>query len=303
MDETRYPQNGIVYCATGKRFVNEVINSAKSLHKFNKEPKITIFTDKDNVLKNEMDLFDSIIIIDHPEFSFGDKVFAIKNTPYKKTIFLDTDTIITDDISELFRILEKFDIALVNVPYKNRKYPFYNTGVIAFNKNQRIMDLFKLWEQKYDKRIGNDQPPFQEALLQSSISVFTLPPEYNFRVLFTSYAQKRIKILHGHNIVSMNYLKRDYLINLLNEHLAERFWFPGKGILKLKYKSKFYVKFLYFIEEKFFMKLNRIWKHFPRKKFINYSILYYFPGFSNWGIPKQYRERILRLNKRIIKFL
>lgn len=293
-------EKGFIYCTTGKeRFFNEVKTSVKTLRKFNKGVKISLFTDNQKLLKEEINLFDSIHEIKNPQYSvklFADKIFAIKNSPYQKSVYLDSDTIITDNLSELFLILDEYDIAAVNTPFKNRNYHplFFNAGMLVFNLNNKTKSFFELWEQNYLKSTHySDQPAFRNVLQKSHISIFTLPSEYNFRIPFPSYAQKKIKIFHGHNITEINELKRKVIINMLNKHHEERVWFPNKGIIRMKEYKNFITKFLLYLEQ--LINLKVISESNIKKKLIQYR----FPWLINWAMPLEYRERMTMANKKI----
>lgn len=309
MTNQTFPTNGVIYCATGKKkFLDEAIISVRSLRKYNKDIKVSIFVDQINNFKNSKNLFDSIQIIEKPEHNFADKIFAIRNSPYIKSIYIDCDTVITDDISELFDILADYDIAVTNTPFKNLNYnpKYYNAGFIVFNKNERTNQLFNFWnEQFHMKPFYSDQPTFREVVNKSSIPLLVLPSEYNFRLPFVSYAQNKVKILHGHEIMLMDANRRNKIIEMINETYEERIWFPRKGIIKIKNQQTLISKILLFAEGYFFSMLKKINPTYcsklnmKKKKLIQYNL----PLLINWAIPKEYRERQTLLNQRIKRYL
>ena len=84
------------------------------------------------------------------------KLYAITQSPYAETLFLDTDTEIKKPISSLFNILKKFDIAIAPGPMTQppvdnedllnelpNEFPELNTGVILYrnNKDKRFMKV------------------------------------------------------------------------------------------------------------------------------------------------------------------
>ena len=96
-------ENGVIYCATGsEHFLKEVYLSVESLKRLGTDIKVSIFVDKGNLERVKKDLFDSIHLIENPEFGFGDKIYSMINSPYLKTLYLDCDTFIADQFNEIF---------------------------------------------------------------------------------------------------------------------------------------------------------------------------------------------------------
>jgi len=90
--------NGFLYIVFGDSFTKEAILSIKSLKRYNNEP-IAIFTDHEEFLeeiKNDIDFIYKI----EPHHK-RTKVDFIKKTPFQKTIYLDSDTIIASNISDI----------------------------------------------------------------------------------------------------------------------------------------------------------------------------------------------------------
>ena len=103
---------GIICSATGRRYVTEAISSAQSSLRFNRVPHL-IFCDQIQIEKVEG--------IDFVKFetcgnAFLDKIRNISQTPFERTIFLDTDTCVIANIGELFDLLQRFDVAAAHAP-------------------------------------------------------------------------------------------------------------------------------------------------------------------------------------------
>lgn len=167
--------------------------SAESVKKHCPNIHITVFSDR--TMKSEF--IDNSISIEIKHLR--PKVDYIHLSPYDQTIFLDTDTIIDHDVSEMFDILEKYDLAICHdlarkrkniaeiIPeYKEIPYSFseVNPGVMVFSKNESVMKFFNLWRvyfHKYRDRWQYEQPTFRVALWKSSMNFYILPIEYNLR--------------------------------------------------------------------------------------------------------------------------
>jgi hypothetical protein len=189
-------ENGFVYIFNSQKYLSECILSIKSLKKFHNE-KIAVFSDKR--FKDKFnDLVDIFVPIDISVIR--PKVKFLSNSPFKNTIYLDTDTFITRSISDLFELSVKFDLAAVYCHSRKREFyskkikkyksipysfPELNSGVIFYKQSKKTKNFFKLWEEYYKKFFiftsGWDQPSFRVALWESKIQIHVLPVEYNVR--------------------------------------------------------------------------------------------------------------------------
>ena len=107
---------GFLYTANRQKFLNEALVSVRSLKRFNNEPVCVVCGP---TLKNNPDLeiFDKVIVVEEIEkYTYWAKIIGMENSPYDKTIFLDTDTFITDSLSEVFEVLDLVDIAATSEP-------------------------------------------------------------------------------------------------------------------------------------------------------------------------------------------
>ena len=140
-------KRGVFYIAFGDNFLKELALSAESVKTHCPDLHITVFSDK----KINCPFIDNneIIEVSH----LRPKVDYIKMTPYEETIFLDTDTIIDYNITEMYEILDKYDFAIChdlarkrknvsNLIPEYRKIPYsfseVNPGVMVFKKSDGI---------------------------------------------------------------------------------------------------------------------------------------------------------------------
>jgi len=92
-------------------------------------------------------------------FHFLAKLEALLQSPFEHTLFLDCDTCVLAPIAELFRLLERFDLALSPGPViqspKNAEdviglvpaaFPELNTGVMLYRKNERMIRFLNKWK-------------------------------------------------------------------------------------------------------------------------------------------------------------
>jgi lipopolysaccharide biosynthesis glycosyltransferase len=197
----KHPREGYLYIVCGEKgnYLKEAAISAISLKKVDSRAHITLIVDR-HVTEP---VFDQIIVkeIDKADLNWYKKRLRFKaqniyNSPYERTIFLDTDTYFCDKCSELFGILDYYDICIAEeiwaiVPLNNHNRMIegcyaYNSGVLVFKKNEVNKELFSSYASIYEKEFMNpdmpgDQDAFSKALLTSKARVCVLPNIYNAR--------------------------------------------------------------------------------------------------------------------------
>ncbi len=248
---------GYLYIAAGGRnYIQEAVISAQSLRRVDRNAHITLIADEDA----HIDIFDLIIVRPGGDFSTWRNGLAYKvehiyaESPYEKTLFLDSDTYFYENCEEIFDLLEYYDVAVASAPVgegilKVNGKPFsvytpYNTGVIAYRKNDRNAQLFKAWKAAYERKLeeiksgaakGNDQDSFIEALLHVESRVHVFSNLWNARTPRCIALNGKVKIAHGRH---ENYVILGAKLNVTSE---ERLWDPHRQrcIAPSKRKSLF----------------------------------------------------------------
>lgn len=192
-----FPKRGIIYIVFGEAFTKEALYSAESVKKNSPNIPICMLTDRpQEAQKNSYVDFVAEIKPGHARA----KVDYIDASPFEETIYLDSDTCIVEDISDMFDMLEKYDIcAIHDFARKRKKYsdliPEYgkipygfsevNGGVFVYKKNEKTNIFFDLWRDKFYEHFkitsGWDQISLRMALWKSDVSLGILPIEYNVR--------------------------------------------------------------------------------------------------------------------------
>jgi len=144
---------GVICVAVGEEiFFREAVFSANSVRKSNPNLPITIFTDK----IRRCSPWIQCSILEELELSpFTVKIACAIHTPFKRTLFLDTDTVICGDLSPLFDMLDSHDFLIAydcNVDWYGTwqlldlVHPTdCNTGVFAFKDSGAAQELLKFW--------------------------------------------------------------------------------------------------------------------------------------------------------------
>lgn len=249
MKESEDLSEGVLYIATASEFLSEACRSANTLHETN-NINSAIITTKELKSSNELSIFDRVISIEVEFDDLRDKVYNMGKSPFDKTIYLDCDTLVVGDISSLFDLLDRVDIAgcyastryKVRIPEIPESLPEVSTAVLAYNNSsQDIQLLFEDWKNRLDYQIKEGRPrdgetipkdnadtleeassfgnfygqtPFREALFHSNVKYSILPPEYNYGHSNRCFAKYEVKILHGS--------KRDDLFDIINERETKR---------------------------------------------------------------------------------
>lgn len=193
---------GVLYIATGRQFLEEARISARSVKEALDDVPITVVTD----VEVTTDLFDSVVEVEDPAYSFGDQIEYMDRSPYERTLFLDTDTHVDEDCSELFDLLDRFDIGLAYSQSREawpvegvpESFPEYNSGVVVYRNDDTVARFLDRWRRIYEAGDGDrNQPSLRKALYQSDLRIATLTTEYNCMFRYPGHVDGPVKIFHG----------------------------------------------------------------------------------------------------------
>ena len=248
---------GFLYIATGEEFVKEAKISAQKLQEVMDGYPCSLVTD---VNINDP-LFDKVITIDDARHNGGDQIRNLIHTPYEKTICMDTDIYIHSDISDIFSVLDEYDLALplsqnrLNSRVENNEIPDcfveYSTGLVAYNNTSDLKQLCSTWEDLYIQNKPQDkwpnQPAFREAIYKSDLQVATLPPEYHLVIRQPGHVKGEVKVAHG-RLLEVGHLSgggRETLdvptaVKKLNKMNCHRTYTLGYGKIRVHTNSKFH---------------------------------------------------------------
>ncbi|WP_340101727.1 hypothetical protein [Salinibaculum salinum] len=197
--------DGILYVATGEEYINEAIQSARQTRAIMDFP-IALVSHRDV----DADVFDEVIIDSTPQYSYVDKPRNLPRTPFDRTLFLDTDVFLVDDVSELFDVLDHFDLAAAVDPneaalrLKEFEYfdslpagiPEYNTGVILYDKSLVENNFFETWVSYHSDCHIHDQPSFRKTLSVIPVRFTAISTVYNCLINWPMQVTGEVKILH-----------------------------------------------------------------------------------------------------------
>jgi len=215
--------SGITYVAFGK-CIEEAERSAYTASNFNIP---TCLITNENYTG---DKFDKLVIT---EVNLS-QAFNILNTydltPWDVTLWLDSDTLILDDLSFAFKMARRFGIAAVLAPHSSLngrglsdipgEAPEYNCGATWIDKNHKLTkNLGDKWAEIVSEYDGEgwwtDQSSLSYALYKLKINPYILPLNWNFRAYMdrefdtgeyhTDHGYGSIKIWHSRTSVPLSF--------------------------------------------------------------------------------------------------
>jgi hypothetical protein len=176
----------VLYIATGAAHAAAARASAASVRATNPALGTAIYTDQ-AISGPE---FDRVAPVAAPHVR--SKVDYLPETPFAETLYLDTDTRVLGDLGELFRLLERFEMALaqrVHVPRPREgrpdvpsSFPQSNGGVLLYRSSPAALGFLEDWRAAYaEAGFKVDQITLRELLWASDIRFAVLPARFNTR--------------------------------------------------------------------------------------------------------------------------
>ena len=205
--------NGALFIATGQGHVEAAGRAAASVRSTNPDLRIGLFSD----VEPRDGVFDDWSQVTDPHSR--SKVDFLPRTPYRNTLYLDTDIRVLSDLGPMFRLLDRFDMALAQVVRWHKEFylrawrqdvpesfPQYNGGVVLFRSTPEGIAFFEAWRDDYHAAgFEEDQVTLRELLWMTLLRVATLPPQFNMRSytlrdrFFSQRADPRILHLTKYN--------------------------------------------------------------------------------------------------------
>jgi hypothetical protein len=227
---------GIVFFGSGKSYAEQALAAAKRSIRFNNVPHMVYSSER-------LTDADSIAIQQFAPTSTAyrlDRIECLLSCPFDEVIYLDADCDVVTTITELYDLLDAYDLAAAHAPgYRGRQDPsvpasFYemNCGVLVFRLNDRIRDVLRAWQSCYREWLEKplfpgcvpfDQPSFRHTVWGTKTPVYILGPEYNWRPWMNSFLCDEVKIIHTYSDAY------DKLATLANSQSGPRIFPPLAG--------------------------------------------------------------------------
>ncbi len=180
---------GVVFVATGTAHVAAARAAAESVRRSNPGLPVALFGDGAGTGEG----FDHLAAIPDPHAR--SKVDCLARTPFAETLYLDNDVRVMADLGDLFRVLERFDLAAAQVArghlgtYRRTlavdvpdAFPQVNSGVMLYRSTPAVTAFLDAWAAAYRAGGGGmDQRSLRETLWLSDLRLAVLPAHYNCR--------------------------------------------------------------------------------------------------------------------------
>jgi hypothetical protein len=242
--DSSYTEKGFVYVVNTEGYLSEALTSYASLKQAMPAAKVAIITHPDLFLSIEEIIWVPLVS------SYDGPIVKVEmvRSPFLRTIYLDSDTLVLGSLDDLFELMEAFDLALAHEPTRGWDYetsapgPFVelNTGVVVFRKSQQMEAFFADWKNRYylmrgQKNLKNDQPSFRETLwVHRNLRHATLTTEFHLITGKGASTAWHVKLLHG----------RDDLPTIaatINRDLGPRTYNPGWGVVMPPRGRKYWI--------------------------------------------------------------
>lgn len=207
---------GALYVAYGQKALEGAKASIASLRKF--APSLPVAVVSDKGLEPIADFS-----IDHPDMNAGVrdvKTRMYSLSPFRKTLYLDADTEIKSSPQGTFNLLVWFDLVMgrdVNGTLANATWKaldpkevettraevgvleviYYNSGVIAFRRNEANRRFFQGWHEEWLRWQKQDQLALMRSLFRHPVRIATMREPWN-----THHRAKARFVYHAHRTVA-----------------------------------------------------------------------------------------------------
>ncbi|SFJ37659.1 hypothetical protein [Celeribacter neptunius] len=213
MERDKAGGRGVLYVASGADYVDLAVQSARSLRAVEPEIAVDLVTDLSEEVPDGV--FDEIRVT--PQMHEREKLRAMPETRFDRTLYVDSDTLFLAPLGDLFDILDRFECALTHdvrrdwalirrgrdhqTPYA---FPQHNSGVFLYRRSENMLAFLHDWAQRFfaDDAIERDQIILKDMLWESDLRYYVLPPEFNLRRVTLLDAWEPLDavptILHSH---------------------------------------------------------------------------------------------------------
>jgi hypothetical protein len=207
---------GIIFIAIGEKWHQETIVAATTAKQFMPDIPITVFADR----FFSAPAIDEVRVVAPGSNPLLTKTLWMWQSPYERTLFLDTDITLCEKIDDIFMLLDRFDLAVPHAPYRLASmglsipipeflnaavpacFPGMNTGMLLFKRTPKVQAFFDIWcdyHQQTESLMPKapSQPAFRAALYHSDLRFAIIPEEYHCRFIYPFKICGKVKVLHG----------------------------------------------------------------------------------------------------------
>jgi hypothetical protein len=209
---------GFVIYADGSEHIKQAYLAALTIKYKNKQPVSLITTENNFISQKILKLFENVIVIDAmPENRYHtlNRARIYDYTPYRATIVLDSDTLMLDNLNNVWNFIDTYDFyypmsvydyrgeKIINCVYRKafmaNKLPNVYSGIHYFKKTDKSEHFFSLinlvannWKNFYDIFLKEKQPKNPSMDVITAI-VFKMLDIKNFNKNFFHFVHMKTK--------------------------------------------------------------------------------------------------------------
>ncbi len=246
----RTPNRAVFYIASGDdgRYVAEARRSAESVKEFlgvdtilfTNEAAPSGFTHYEGIPRSMAKFW---YLRNTEIFNYAVQLLT---DDYQQLLYLDVDTRVCLDCSDIWQLLQQFDLAVGHSASRDciqsaigcpQSFPTYQIGVNLFSINDRTRKFFADWLTLYNNYADvydeNDEAPYRDALWENTAGIkwMCMAPEYCLRFDFGAWVNGKVRILHG-RIGGRSQPDPKEVADEINSHTRMRLWDHGLVVPK-----------------------------------------------------------------------
>jgi hypothetical protein len=240
---TGAPVCGVIYVASGEKFLREAETSLASLRATNPGLPAMLLTDQPVArpeLWDKVEVDPGLMALTTTGRSCKAKLH-MDRAPWDRCLFLDTDTLVIGDLSSGFALLDRFEFAAdqiagghhYTVPGLPPAFPEVNSGVMFWRPTEAVRELFQSWRQLYDlfdqSDLGRtyDQKSLRVALWRSDVRYVRMPTNLNLMPYHPAVVEREMAVVHGRSFKNLRRLEKR-----MARSTELRAYVPGLGALR-----------------------------------------------------------------------
>lgn len=273
---------GVIYVAFGRVYLAQALFSLRTLRHANPKISVCIVTNVPDVVCNDPNII--IKYVNEPSSrSRFFKTDLYELSPFHKTVFIDADTEVNNNLELCRELLDKYDLLIRPEslligdlssearPMEKfeilKHYGEFNSGVILFKKVEAVRNLFAKWHQIIvNQNLKKDQKELTHILVNSvDIKFYPLPPSLNY--LRNDAKNQKFSLLHKRNCYIWHYIDLSYSLPATSYVIS--CFFSDKKLKQEMKDSKFiYRKIIKPYIYRFFLPLRYIQYWYLRIKMV-----------------------------------
>jgi hypothetical protein len=238
--EQSKPVCGVIYVASGEKFIKEAEISLASLRKSNPGVPAMLLTDAPiaNPEKwDKVEVDESLSALTTTGKSCKAKLY-MDRAPWDRCLYIDTDTLVVGDLGPGFALLDRFEFAAeqmagghhYTVPGVPPSYPEISGGVLFWKPTENVKAFFRRWRELFDEYDQADQArtwdqkSLRVAMWQSDVRFVRMPTTFNLMAYYPAAIEREVVIVHGRSFENLRRLHER-----LSKTTVFRAYVPGLG--------------------------------------------------------------------------